>query len=117
MSKNEIKSIDLLTVDTTDVVRGLKNSYSMTIDNVEGKLYFRNGSEILRSKLEGTNTEIVLKKAYPSDMTIDWLRRRIFWTHRSKHNILVANLNGSDERVLKRTQYAPSHVAVDPILG
>ena len=117
MSKNEIKSIDLLTVDTTDVVRGLKFCYSIVIDNVEGKLYFKNDSKILRSNLDGTNSEIVVKKADLFDMTIDWLRRRIFWTQRYNQNVLVANLNGNNERVLKRRQYRPAYIAVDPIMG
>ena len=116
-SMNEIKSIDLLTVDTTDVVRGLKKGYSMAIDNVEGKLYFVNGTRILWSNLDGTNPKIVLKKADPFEMTIDWLRRRIFWTQSEKQNILVANFNGNYERVLKITQYKPEFIAVDPIAG
>ena len=117
MSKNEIKSIDLLTVDTTDVVRGLKFRSSIVIDNVEGKLYFKNDSKILRSNLDGTNSEIVVKKADLFDMTIDWLRRRIFWTQPNNRNVLVANLNENNERVLKRTQYWPAYIAVDPIMG
>ena len=117
MSKNEIKSIDLLTVDTTDVVRGLKFCYSIVIDNVEGKLYFKNDSKILRSNLDGTNSEIVVKKADLFDMTIDWLRRRIFWTQLNNPKVLVAKLNGNNERVLKRTQYTPLYIAVDPIMG
>ena len=117
MSTNWIKSIDLLTVDTTDVVHGLKFGHSMAIDNVDGKLYFKNATKVLRSNLDGTNTEIVFKKADPFTMTIDLLRRRIFWTHDKKPNILVANLNGSDERVLKRTQHRPVYIAVDTISG
>ena len=117
MSKNEIKSIDLLTVDTTDVVRGLKFCYSIVIDNVEGKLYFKNDSKILRSNLDGTNSEIVVKKADLFDMTIDWLRRRIFWTQLNNPKVLVAKLNGNNERVLKCTQYKPLYIAVDPIMG
>ena len=107
----------MLTVDTTDVVRGLKYSTSMAIDNVEGKFYFQNSTKILRSNLDGTNTEIVLKKAEIPYITIDWLRRRIFWAQFSKQSISVANLNGKDERVLKRTQYKPTNIAVDPISG
>ena len=117
MSKNEIKSTDLLTIDTTNVVLGLKFGNSLAIDNVDKKLYFENATKILRSDLDGTNTEIVFENADPSAMTIDWLRRHIFWTRYVKKNILVANLNGNDERILKRTQYWPDYIAVDPIMG
>ena len=119
MSRNEVKAIDLLTVDRTHVVRGLKEylRMSMAIYNGGGKLYFKNYTNIARSRLDGTDTQIILKNAEAYDMTIDWLRRRIFWTQRAKQNILVANLNGNDKRVLKRTQYLPWFIAVDPIAG
>ena len=118
-SKNEVKAIDLLTVDTTHVVRGLKYDYPMSISigTAEKKIYFKNGSDIARSRLDGTNTEIILKKAEPFDMTIDWIRRRIFWTQRFQNKILVANLNGKEKRVLKLTQYVAWSIAVDPIVG
>ena len=122
MSKNGVKAIDLLTVDTTHVVRGrifdTVNPMSMAIDTKGGgKLFYNNETNIARSRLDGTHTEIILKKAEAYDMTIDWLRHRIFWTQAAKQNILVANLNGKDKRVLKRTQYWPFFIAVDPIVG
>ena len=119
-SENEVKAIDLLTVDTTHVVRGLKyddDPMSISIDTAQKKIYFKNGSHIARSRLDGTNTEIILKKAEPFDMTIDWIRRRIFWTQRFPGKILVANLNGKEKRVLKLTQYQAWSIAVDPIVG
>ena len=118
-SKNEIKAIDLLTVDTTHVVRGLKHDdpMSISIDMLEKKIYFKNSTDIARSRLDGTDTEIILKKAGPGDMTIDWIRRRVFWTQRFLMKILVGNLNGKEKRVLKITQYFPEFIAVDPIVG
>ena len=119
ISKNEIKAIDLLTVNTTDVVRALKydDRMSITVDAVEKRLYFRNGSDLVKSRLDGTNTEIILKQAEPKDMTIDWIGRRIFWTQRIQRKILVANLNGKEKTVVKRTNFRPWSIAVDPILG
>ena len=117
-SKNEIKAIDLLTVDTTCVVRGLKYHYSMPIatDPVDNKLYFTNGTNLARSRLDGTDTEVILKMVDPEDMAIDWIRRLIFWTQGNERKILVANLNGKDKKVLKLTQYRPRSIAVDPVV-
>ena len=119
MSKNEVKAIDFLTVDTTHVVRGLKYDIHMTIavDPVQKKLYFKNGSDIVRSRLDGTNTEVILKKMEPFDMTIDWIRRRIFWTRFNQRKILLANLDEKEKKVLKLTQGYPFLVTVDPIMG
>ena len=117
MSKNKVKAIDLLTFDTAHVVRGLANPISMAIDPVDQKLYFRNGTDIVRSRVDGTDIEVILKKANPVDMTIDWIRRRIFWTRLNKRKILVANLNGKDKRVIRLTQDNPRFIAVDPIAG
>ena len=119
ISKNEVKAIDLLTVDTILVVRGLKydDPMSISIDTIENKFYFKNGTDIARSSLDGSDPEVFLKKADPEYMTIDWIRRRIFWTHWNQRKILVANLNGKEKRVLKVTQYRPWSIAVDPIVG
>ena len=117
ISKNEVKAIDLLTVDTKNVVGGLNSSYSMAIDIVDMKLYFENNTNIARSRLDGTDTEVVSKKAEPWDMTIDWIRRRIYWTQYSKKSIWFASLNGKDKGVLKGTKYRPEYIAVDPIVG
>ena len=118
-SNNEVKAIDLLTLDTTQVVSGDESDIlgSITTDPVDKRLYFGNVSDIFRSRLDGTNTEVILKKVEPSEMTIDWIRRRIFWSQQSQRKILVANLNGKDKRLLKLTQYFPRSVAVDPIVG
>ena len=109
----------MLTVDTAHVVRGLKYDFpmSLSIDQVDKRFYFKNGSDILRSRLDGSDTEVVLKNADPDGMTIDWITRRIFWTRRSQKKILVANLNGKEKRVLKLTQYYPRFIAIDPLVG
>ena len=119
MSENEVKAIDLLTVDTTHVLRRLKYDAprSITIDPVDKRLYFGNGSDIVTSRLDGSNTEVILKKAEPRDMTTDWIRRRIFWTQRDQKRILVANLNGKEKKVLKLTDHGPFSIAVDPTVG
>ena len=110
----------MLTFDKTHVVRGLKYDYPMSISidtATKKKIYFKNGTDIARSRLDGSDTEVFLKKAEPYDMTIDWIRRRIFLTHWNQTKILVANLNGKEKRVLKLTQYYPEFIAVDPIVG
>ena len=88
----------------------------IAIDPVENKLYFTNGTNIARSRLDGTDTEVILKMVDPEDMAIDWIRRLIFWTQGNERRILVANLNEKDKRVLKDTQYWPRFIAVDPIV-
>ena len=103
--KHKIKAIDLLTIDTTNVVHGLvyQSPMSFTIDIVDKRLYFKNGTNIARSRLDGTDTEIILRKIKPWDITMDWKSRRIFWTEFDERKISVANSNGKDKRVIRFT--------------
>ena len=119
MSKDGIKAIDLLTVDTTHVLQSLNYIFpmSMDTDEVEQKLYFKDGTNIARSRLDGTHIEVILRKANPQDMTIDGIRRRIFWTDWNQKKILVANLNEKTRRMLKATKHWPWFIAVDSNVG
>ncbi len=117
-SGSEIYAIDLLTHDTSVVIRGLKDNWAMAIDMKNEKLYFKDNYGISSANLDGTGVEVIIKNANIRKMAIDWIGRRIFWTQKSPYGISVANLNGKERRsLIKASLYLPVVIAVDPIVG
>ena len=90
----------------------------MAIDIKNEKLYFADNNTISSANLDGTGVEVIIKNANIHFMAIDWIGRRIFWTHDTGKGISVANLNGKERRLLIKTSpYVPLAIAVDPIVG
>ena len=114
----EMLATDLATLDTTVIMRGLKNyKYDLEIDMEGKKIYFMDVSHIYRANFDGTAKEIIVKNADPYAITIDWIGRRIIWSFsKSAGKINVASLDGKARRVLINT-YKPGLVKVDPTVG
>ena len=119
LSGDKIEAIDLLTFDSTPVISGLEYNYPLTIamDFMHKKLYFKNGTNIVKSNVDGTSEEIVLKNVSPLEITIDWKEHRIFWTNYFGLRIMVANMNGKNMKILKQTNWPARNLAVDPNKG
>ena len=116
-SWNEIRAIDLLTLDTTVVISGLTR-LAMDIDTVDKKLYFRKGNNISRANYDGSSEEVIVQNADPYRVRVDWKGRRIFWTkYGSDKDISMATLNGQERRVLRTTENGPLDLAVDSNAG
>ena len=88
----------------------------MSMDIINKKLYFENGTNIARSNFDGTDKELILTNADPTDMTIDWIGRRIFWTH-NEEGIMMADMNGKYKRLVKKTVWNAKGIAVDSNKG
>ena len=89
----------------------------MAIDMKNEKLYFEDNNTIYSANLDGTGVEVI-KNADVWKMAIDWIGRRIFWTHNVARGISVANLNGKERRLLINTQrYSSLGIAVAPTVG
>ena len=88
----------------------------MDIDTVEKKLYFQDGSGISRFNLDDEDicVEVIAKETTASDIAIDWLGRRIFWTEHIEKRIFRANLNGKERSVLVKATGKPYGIALDP---
>ena len=77
-SGSEIHAIDLLTHDTTVVIRALKGSNGMAIHIKDMKLYFVDNYGISRANFDGTGVEVIIKNADFYKMPIDWYGDRKF---------------------------------------
>jgi hypothetical protein len=112
-----IHAIDLLTEDKTVVIRGLRDNYGMAIDTVEMKIYFRNGTSILRTNLDGTSVEVFVPNVDVSKMAIDWIGRRLIWVRRGDGRIFVIYLHDKQRRALTEEITVFKDIAVDATVG
>ena len=117
VSRSEIHAIDLLTHDRTGVISELKDSKAIALDMVDMKLYFDYNGNISMANLDGSDVEVIIKKANPNKMAIDWIGRRIFWTHNAPYGISVADLNGSNRYWLIKLSSWANGIAIDPVKG
>ena len=118
-SRSEIEAVDMLTHDSSRVVKDLKNSWGLAIDIRERILYFGDGNGSLsKANFDGSGRKVILKNAKVYKMAIDWIGRRIFWTKSPwERRIFVVNMDGKHERTLTSTQRKTYGIAVDPNVG
>ena len=118
-SGSEIKAVDMLTHDSSRVVKDLKNSWGLAIEIKERILYFGDGNGSLsKINFDGSGREVILKNAKVLKMAIDWIGRRIFWTKNPlEKRIFVVNMDGKHERTLTSTRDDVYGIAVDPNVG
>ena len=118
-SRSEIKAVDMLTHDSSRVVKDLKNSWGLAIEIKERILYFGDGNGSLsKISFDGSGREVILKNAKVFKMAIDWIGRRIFWTKNPlEKRIFVVNMDGKHERTLTSTRDDVYGIAVDPNVG
>ena len=112
-----IMAVDLTTLDTTVVINGKQNIWTLDIDTTHKKMYFAELlKEIRRANYDGTYEESVVKATKTTGLAIDWIGRRVIWTEYRKDTINVATLDGKDSRTLIKTP-RPWNIAIDPIEG
>ncbi|CAB4012232.1 Hypothetical predicted protein, partial [Paramuricea clavata] len=111
-SKSEIHDIDLTTLNTTVVIRGLTGR-KMEIDTVDNNLYIADNNSISRINLVDMCVEVILQNVSVDDMAVDWIQRRLYWAEYSKKRIFEANLDGKNKTVLINTTSYPSSIAMD----
>ena len=116
-NETTIMAVDLTTLDTTVVINGKQNIWTLDIDTTHKKMYLAERyEEIRRANYDGTYEESVVKNVKTHGLAIDWIGRRIFWTEYHKFTINVATLDGKDSRTLIETPW-PYDIAIDPNEG
>ena len=118
-SKSKIEAVDMLTQDKSPIMTGLKNSYGLTIDIKDKKVYFGDGNgSISQVNFDGSGRKVILKNANVYKMAVDWIGRRIFWTKSpQERKIFVANMDGKNKRTLTTSEWPTYGIAVDPLAG
>ena len=109
----------MLTQDKSPIMTGLKNSYGLTIDIKDKKVYFGDGNgSISQVNFDGSGRKVILKNANVYKMAVDWIGHRIFWTkYPEERQIFVVNMDGKNKRTLTTTLDWAYGIAVDPLEG
>ena len=98
---NKIESLDRFDVITNQVK-------SLTVDAADGKVYWsehsNSGGIIKRANLDGTNVEMLTTQlTTPQSITIDTVRKRLYWIDTLEGKIQSADLNGENiKTIIKR---------------
>lgn len=107
-SDGKIWSINLDGTGLTPIVSGLWDPYGLSVDKVNGKLYWADDADgddigrIYRANLDGTNVEplIEMEGAGFRAVSVDPENNKMYYQEVNGENIYVANLDGTNETIL-----------------
>uniref|UniRef100_A0A9J8A3Q3 Low density lipoprotein receptor-related protein 8, apolipoprotein e receptor n=1 Tax=Cyprinus carpio carpio TaxID=630221 RepID=A0A9J8A3Q3_CYPCA len=125
-NRHEIRRIDLLKKDYTQVVPTLKNAVALDVDVTTNKMYWcdlyhRKIFSAYINKASDASQQITLIDTAlhsPEGLAMDWVHKNIYWTDSGHKTISVATGDGKKRKVLIDTELGePRAIAVDPRQG
>uniref|UniRef100_A0A3B3SQ27 Low density lipoprotein receptor-related protein 8, apolipoprotein e receptor n=1 Tax=Paramormyrops kingsleyae TaxID=1676925 RepID=A0A3B3SQ27_9TELE len=125
-NRHEIRRIDLIKRDYTQVVPTLKNAVALDVDVATNKMYWcdlfhRKIYSAYINKASDSSQQITLIDSAlhsPEGLAIDWIHKNLYWTDSGDKTISVATGDGKKRRVLIHTELSePRAIAVDPKQG
>uniref|UniRef100_A0A8C2H288 Low density lipoprotein receptor-related protein 8, apolipoprotein e receptor n=1 Tax=Cyprinus carpio TaxID=7962 RepID=A0A8C2H288_CYPCA len=125
-NRHEIRRIDLLKKDYTQVVPTLKNAVALDVDVSTNKMYWcdlyhRKIFSAYINKASDASQQITLIDTAlhsPEGLAMDWVHKNIYWTDSGHKTISVATGDGKKRKVLIDTELGePRAIAVDPRQG
>uniref|UniRef100_A0A672MWB1 Low-density lipoprotein receptor-related protein 8-like n=1 Tax=Sinocyclocheilus grahami TaxID=75366 RepID=A0A672MWB1_SINGR len=125
-NRHEIRRIDLLKKDYTQVVPTLKNAVALDVDVTTNKMYWcdlyhRKIFSTYISKASDASQQFTLIDTAlhsPEGLAMDWVHKNIYWTDSGHKSISVATGDGKKRKVLIDTELGePRAIAVDPRQG
>uniref|UniRef100_A0AAQ6A889 EGF-like domain-containing protein n=1 Tax=Amphiprion ocellaris TaxID=80972 RepID=A0AAQ6A889_AMPOC len=124
-NRHEIRRIDLLKSEYTQVVPTLKNAVALDVDVSTNKmfwcdLYHRKIYSAYINKASDSSQQVTLIDSLhsPEGLAVDWVHKNIYWTDSGNKSISVATGDGRKRKVLIATELnEPRAIAVDPHQG
>uniref|UniRef100_A0AAY4EZ12 EGF-like domain-containing protein n=1 Tax=Denticeps clupeoides TaxID=299321 RepID=A0AAY4EZ12_9TELE len=125
-NRHEIRRIDLLRQDYTQVVPTLKNAVALDVDVTTNKMYWcdlyhrKIYSAYINIASDASKQVTLIDTALhsPEGLAVDWVHKNIYWTDSGDKTISVATSDGKRRRVLITTDLSePRAIAVDPRQG
>uniref|UniRef100_A0A3B3SQG6 Low density lipoprotein receptor-related protein 8, apolipoprotein e receptor n=1 Tax=Paramormyrops kingsleyae TaxID=1676925 RepID=A0A3B3SQG6_9TELE len=118
-NRHEIRRIDLIKRDYTQVVPTLKNAVALDVDVATNKMYW---CDLFHRKIYSDSSQQItlIDSALhsPEGLAIDWIHKNLYWTDSGDKTISVATGDGKKRRVLIHTELSePRAIAVDPKQG
>uniref|UniRef100_A0A671PID8 Low-density lipoprotein receptor-related protein 8-like n=1 Tax=Sinocyclocheilus anshuiensis TaxID=1608454 RepID=A0A671PID8_9TELE len=125
-NRHEIRRIDLVKRDYTQVVPTQKNAVAIDIDVAANRMYWcdRFQHKLYSAYIHEASdpsrrvTLIDSDLHSPEGLALDWVQHNLYWTDSGDRTISVASADGSRRRVLISTDLSePRAIAVDPERG
>ncbi|KAI7807257.1 putative low-density lipoprotein receptor-related protein 8 [Triplophysa rosa] len=125
-NRHEIRRIDLVKKDYTQVVPTLKNAVALDVDVNTNKMYWcdlfhRKIFSAFINKASDSSEQITLVDSAlhsPEGLAVDWIHKNIYWTDSGHKTISVATSEGKKRKVLVDTELGePRAIALDPRQG
>ncbi|XP_059358393.1 low-density lipoprotein receptor-related protein 8-like isoform X2 [Carassius carassius] len=125
-NRHEIRRIDLVKRDYTQVVPTQKNAVAIDIDVAANRMYWcdRFQHKIYSAYIHEASDpsrHVTLIDSHlhsPEGLALDWVQHNLYWTDSGDRTISVASADGSRRRVLISTDLSePRAIAVDPERG
>uniref|UniRef100_A0A8C5ETX7 Low-density lipoprotein receptor-related protein 8-like n=1 Tax=Gouania willdenowi TaxID=441366 RepID=A0A8C5ETX7_GOUWI len=124
-NRHEIRRIDLLKSEYTQVVPTLKNAVALDIDVSTNKMFWcdlfhRKIYSAYINKASDSSEQVTLIDSLhsPEGLAVDWVHKNIYWTDSGNKSISVATGDGTKRKSLISTELSePRAIAVDPQQG
>uniref|UniRef100_A0A4W5PE74 Low density lipoprotein receptor-related protein 8, apolipoprotein e receptor n=1 Tax=Hucho hucho TaxID=62062 RepID=A0A4W5PE74_9TELE len=125
-NRHEIRRIDLVKKDYSQVVPTLKNAVALDVDVTTNKMYWcdlyhRKIYSAYINKASDLSEQVTLIETAltsPEGLAVDWVHKNIYWTDSGDKTISVATGDGKKRRILIATELSePRAIAVDPRQG
>ncbi|KAG9351017.1 hypothetical protein JZ751_024906, partial [Albula glossodonta] len=125
-NRHEIRRIDLIKRDYTQVVPTLKNAVALDVDVTTNKMYWcdlyhrKIYSAYINKASDSSQRVTLIDTALhsPEGLAMDWVHKNLYWTDSGAKTVSVATGDGKKRRVLIDTDLSePRAIAVDPKQG
>uniref|UniRef100_A0A3B3T799 LDL receptor related protein 8 n=1 Tax=Paramormyrops kingsleyae TaxID=1676925 RepID=A0A3B3T799_9TELE len=125
-NRHEIRRIDLVKRDYTQVGPTLKNVVALDVDVSTNRMYWcdlfhRKIYSAHISKASDSFQQVTLIDSalfLPGGLALDWVHKNLYWTDSGDKSISVMTVDGKKRRILINTELSePRAIAVDPKQG
>uniref|UniRef100_A0A7N8XKE6 Low density lipoprotein receptor-related protein 8, apolipoprotein e receptor n=1 Tax=Mastacembelus armatus TaxID=205130 RepID=A0A7N8XKE6_9TELE len=117
-NRHEIRRIDLLRREYTQVVPTLKNAVALDVDVATNKMFW---CDLFHRKIYSDSSQqvtLIDSLHSPEGLAVDWVHKNIYWTDSGNKSISVATGDGRKRKVLIAAELSePRAIAVDPHQG
>uniref|UniRef100_A0A3B4ZHF0 LDL receptor related protein 8 n=1 Tax=Stegastes partitus TaxID=144197 RepID=A0A3B4ZHF0_9TELE len=110
-NRHEIRRIDLVKRDYSQVVSTQKNAVALDLDVANNRVFWCDQKKKKEKKKK-------ISRETPVGLALDWLQHNLYWTDSGDKSISVASVDGTKRRVLINTDLSePRAIALDPHHG
>uniref|UniRef100_A0A8B9K7X9 Very low-density lipoprotein receptor n=1 Tax=Astyanax mexicanus TaxID=7994 RepID=A0A8B9K7X9_ASTMX len=123
-NRRDIRKLGLERREYTQIVEQLRNTVALDADFTQQRIFWADlgqkaiFSTVLDKREDVGYTKVIDNVQMPVGIAVDWIYKNIYWSDLGSKIIVVANFNGTKQKVLfDRNLKEPASIAVDPLSG